>query len=498
MGHPSLAERPWSHRRGVGAEPAARRRGEPSADLLRAALARVDPAIVVLMLVGLVAAFYGIGTKGLWLDEAFSAKYAQLRFGGLWHVVSKTDPNMGGYYTLLHLWTGVFGHGEAAVRSLSAVAGCLAIPLAVVLGTRLFGRGAGLLAGLLLALNPFFVQYEQIARSYTLLVLLILASCLAFVTALENPTRGRLLAYVLASALSLYMHYFAALVLLVQFATLLVLAPAPGVRKRWAIAVAALIVLCVPELVFAARAGSQGVEWIGTPTFSDLVRLPSGLVGGTALAVLLSALACYGFIRSFAAGRRRQAGFVAAWLLVPVALDFAASRLGRSFFVAHYLIVVLPALLLLAAAGVAALPRRALAVAACGLLVALMLLYTGSWYREPGIEGYRGATQYILGAAHSGDRIVYYPELPLGGPAAGVSYYETRATSRAPRPARLALASAVATPSRRVWLVIRNSDVPPTRRSAVERSMATRYGAGMQQTRFRNLTVILYTAAHRR
>ncbi len=450
------------------------------------------------MVVGLVAAFYGIGTKGLWLDEAFSAKYAQLGFSGLWHVVGKSDPNMGGYYAVLHLWTGVFGHGEAAVRSLSAVAGCLAIPLAVMLGTRLFGRTAGLLAGLLLALNPFFVQYEQIARSYALLVLLILASCVTFVAALENPSRKTLLGYVIASALSLYMHYFAALVLLVQFATLLALAPAPGLRKRWAAAVAAVVALCIPELVFAARAGSQGVEWIGTPTFSDLVRLPSGLVGGTALAVLLSALACFGFIRSFAGGRRWQAGFAAAWLFVPVALDFAASRLGRSFFVAHYLIIVLPALLLLAAAGVAALPRKALGAAVCALLVALMLLYTGSWYREPGIEGYRGATQYILGATHGGDRIVYYPELPLGGPAAGVAYYETRAGAHALRPAPLRLASALASPSRRVWLVIRDSDVPLRRRDAIERRMTGRYGSGVQQTRFRNLTVILYTGARRR
>ncbi len=341
------------------------------------------------------------------------------------------------------------------------------------------------------------MQYKQIARSYALLVLLILASCLAFVTALENPSRKTLLAYVLASALSLYMHYFASLVLLVQFATLLALRPAPGRRKRWAVAIAAIIVLCLPELVFAARAGSQGVEWIGTPTFSDLVRLPSGLVGGTALAVLLSALACYGFVRSYAAGRRWQAGFAAAWLFVPVALDFAASRLGRSFFVAHYLIIVLPALLLLAAAGVAALPRKALGAAACVLLVALMLLYTGAWYREPGIEGYRGATQYILGATHGGDRIVYYPELPLGGPAAGVAYYETRAGAQTPRPARLRLASALASPSPRVWLVIRNSDVPPGRRDAVERSMAARYRPGVQQTRFRNLTVILYAGSHR-
>jgi hypothetical protein len=236
-----------------------------------------------------------------------------------------------------------------------------------------------------------------------------------------------------------------------------------------------------------------GVEWIGTPTFSELIRLPAGLVGGTALAVLLSVLACYGFARSLEAGRRWQTWFVAAWLVVPVALDFVASKVGRSFFVAHYLIIVLPALLLLAAAGVAALPRRALSAGVCVLLVALMVIYTGKWYGESTLEGFRGATSYILDAAHKGDGIVYYPELRLGGPKAGLAYYESRASSRALDPTQERFAAAVRSPSRRVWLVLRNSDVPARRRAALERTIAKRYLPGKAQTRFRNLTVILYT-----
>jgi mannosyltransferase len=242
-------------------EPAGRsgqRARDGATNSTRGLVARVDPAIVGLTVLALVAGFYRIGTKGLWLDEAFSAKYAQFGFSGLWQVVSKQDPNQGGYYLLLHLWVGVFGGSEPAVRSLSAVVGALAVPVAVLLGTRLFGRIVGLLGGLLLALNPFFVEYEQIARSYSLLVLLLLISCLAFVAAVENPSRRTLLGYVLASALSFYMHYFAALILLVQFATILVLKPPRAARKRWTIAVAGVILLCLPGVVFAARAGGQG------------------------------------------------------------------------------------------------------------------------------------------------------------------------------------------------------------------------------------------------
>jgi uncharacterized membrane protein len=53
------------------------------------------------------------------------------------------------------IWAGAFGSEEAAIRSLSALLGALAIPFAVLLGTRLFGRAGGLIAGLPLGLNPF-------------------------------------------------------------------------------------------------------------------------------------------------------------------------------------------------------------------------------------------------------------------------------------------------------------------------------------------------------
>jgi mannosyltransferase len=452
---------------------------------------RVDRAVVALVAVAVAAGFYRLGTKGLWLDEAFSANYARLGLSGLWRLSSQQDPNMSFYYLVLHFWVLVFGSSAAAVRSLSVVAGALAVPFAVMLGTRMFGRRAGLVAGLLLALNPFFVHYEQTARSYTLVVLLVLVSCYAFMSALENPSRGRLVAYALASALSIYAHYFAALVVLVQFAALLVLKPPRAFRVRWAITIASVVLLCIPEAVFASREGGNELAWIHTPSFSDLIQLPSGLAGGIVLAVLLSALACYGFVRALASSHRRPAMFAAAWLCVPVVLDFVASRLGHPLFIARYLIVVLPALLLLAAAGVAALPRKAI-VAACALLAGIMLVYGTSWYRDPSVEGFRGATALILKSSRGGDAISYAPELRLGGPQEGVAYYESVDRTARPRPTNLALASTLRDEPHRFWLVIRDSDVPNEHREEVERAVARHYVPIERQTQFRNLTVVLY------
>ena len=177
-------------------------------------------------------ASYRLGTKSLWLDEAVSANHARLGLGGLWTVITSHDPNMGLYYVLLHFWTRVFGYSEAAVRSMTVVLAGFAVPVMYLLGRRLFGRSAGIVAALLLAVAPFFVQYEQTARSYALVVLLVLLSSYFFVAELEKPSRATLVAYVLASVLAVYAHYFAAFVLVVQALTLI------AVRRRGAVTAA--------------------------------------------------------------------------------------------------------------------------------------------------------------------------------------------------------------------------------------------------------------------
>src|SRR2546425_3307417 len=112
--------------------------------------------------------FLRLGAKSGWLDEAESVAHARLGVRSLLHVLDGGDPNMGLYYVLLHFWIRIFGESESAVRGLSVLFGVLAVPAIYLVGARLFGRAAGLVAALLLAVNAFFIQYAQEARSYSL------------------------------------------------------------------------------------------------------------------------------------------------------------------------------------------------------------------------------------------------------------------------------------------------------------------------------------------
>jgi mannosyltransferase len=380
-----------------------------------------------------------------------------------------------------------FGYTETAVRSMTVVLSGLAVPVMVLLGRRLFGRPCGLIAGLLLALSPFFVQYEQTARSYAVVVLLVLASSYFFVAALEQPSRARFVGYALSSTLAIYAHYFAALVLLVQLMTLLALRRRGAFTREWLACAGAVLLLSIPEVVFAARAGTGGISWIQQPTLRDLVHFPSQLAGNAVLGGLLAVLAAYTVVRAIADRHGWQVGFVAAWLLVPVVLDVAVSELGHPLFVTYYLIVVLPAFLLLAAAGTVKLPGQAPAAIAIVLLIASSAVGIHAWYTRPSQEDYRGATRYVLEHERRGDALVADPADAVDF---GLAYYEALAGLSGPSQIRLPIAAGRARPSR-IWLVIRDSDVNRVQRLRLERSSPAGYELGGRLS-FRNLSVVLY------
>jgi mannosyltransferase len=127
---------------------------------------------VLLLILALAAAvrFYRIGEQSLWSDEGNSAALATRSLQQITQDAAY-DIHPPLYYWLLHLWTGVFGTSEAALRSLSAVLGIGLVLGVFSLGRGLYGDAAGLAAAFISALAPFQVYYSQEARMYILLAL---------------------------------------------------------------------------------------------------------------------------------------------------------------------------------------------------------------------------------------------------------------------------------------------------------------------------------------
>jgi len=126
--------------------------------------------LLVIIVLAALLRFAALGSKSLWLDEAFSVNRARLTQAQIWS--GKFDPvHPPLYYSVLHAWIGLVGASETAVRLLSAVSSTISLVVFYLLGRQLFGKDVALVAISLLAFAPLDIWYAQEARMYAFVTL---------------------------------------------------------------------------------------------------------------------------------------------------------------------------------------------------------------------------------------------------------------------------------------------------------------------------------------
>src|SRR5439155_26485479 len=118
----------------------------PAGDALRSATRRSDVlAVAALTLLAACLRFVGIGHQGFWFDEGNTALLVHFSPGKMLGLIPQTESTPPLYYCVAWVWARVFGYGEAALRSLSALAGVAMIPVVYRAGAKLISRRAGVL-----------------------------------------------------------------------------------------------------------------------------------------------------------------------------------------------------------------------------------------------------------------------------------------------------------------------------------------------------------------
>lgn len=232
----------------------------PARRLRRAAVPAVAaPGTFLLGAVGVLllaaaARFYNLGASSLWYDEGFSAFVASEPLPELIaHTARDIHPPL--YYLLLHGWMQAAGRSDVALAFFSLVFGLLSVALVIALARRWFGDGAGLLAGLAAAVNPFQIWYSQEVRMYTLAAFL---GLLVLAAAGRGERRDSAL-YVAAAAAGLFVLYYLAFLLvtlnLVMLGAFVVKRRLLGqwTPRRWLIAQVLVLLLYLPWLPIAVR-----------------------------------------------------------------------------------------------------------------------------------------------------------------------------------------------------------------------------------------------------
>jgi hypothetical protein len=188
---------------------------------------------------------------------------SNLRFTGQ---PSNTQPL---YFLLQYLAWPLVGRSAFMLRFLPAVFGVLTVALTYKLGEALFSRKAGLVGALLTALLLLQIQYSQIARPYTLLAALSLASAYFLVRALSTNRPLHWIGFVLVATLNFYNHYnalfvlaaeglFTAVVWCVALVGVLKKGQPPGRLAGSVLAFLMVGILCAPGLIRLF-----GLPWLG-------------------------------------------------------------------------------------------------------------------------------------------------------------------------------------------------------------------------------------------
>lgn len=455
----------------------------PSLDLL------LPVAVIAL---AAVLRFWALDSRGLWYDEAYSVALARMPWPEM-VAATALDYHPPLYYWLLGRWIDLVGDSEVAVRFLSALLGVLAVAVALRLGEEIGGRRAGLLAGLIMAISPYFLLYSQEARMYALLVATTTAAGLfAWRAARFEPARRWAVGYVLASVVALYAHNSAVIGLVGLNVAYFAVALASSLRRRrtegtralralaplgpWLGCQVAVLLLLAPWLPVVLEQTSR----FGTPNEQMSLVDVLGMVGGEfalgevpaagtkwmASAAWLFALGglmlpAWRARRGLAADRTFMAGlFSAAWLGVGLLL-LAINVVGRRDFNGRHVFVLYPAFSLLVAICLVELGRQWRPLAAVGLVILVpVVMSVGAYYADPhdNRPDQYGPVRVIANLGRPGDVVVldapylkdvfdYYR--PAGLPAVGLpeAYPPDAATTQA-------VLTDLAARYRRVWLIL--------------------------------------------
>jgi len=421
---------------------------------------RKDRAVLGLAVGAAAVRFFALGHQSFDHDEAVTA--GRVLQSSLWDTLSvlpaseRTPPL---YYTLAWAWSRAFGVHEAALRSFSALAGTLVVPVIFGAARRLVSTGTGLAAALLAAVSPMLVYNAQDARAYSLGVLLVALELLLFARALHRPSAGRLAGWALAGALAAATHYFTLFVSAPMAVWLLI-----AHRSRWGprvavgalgFATAALVPLAYAQAVSKASANfgegsllrrlavTAAAFAVGeNPPVPDPAWLSAALRAAGVLVLAMGAAAIVLALRAPEEGARSGARTAFVVAAAGVGAPFALAIVGLDFYNQRNVLFALIPLIVVVGAGTARPDRRVLGAALLGGVALLQLavvigdltapaLQRPAWRQLAGRIGPLEAGEAVVAPRTGDDPLIFY----LGAarmPKAGSSVSTIRIVDYAP------------------------------------------------------------------
>ena len=394
--------------------------------------------LIPILGVFIVLACYGIDRQSLWEDE----------YNSLWRVTTSKYPVWKDghgflYFALLNLWI-QFGTSELVLRSLSVLIGALAVCLTYVVGIELLGRRVAVVGTWLIASSPFLIWYSQEARYITLVLVATLLSMYAFHRLISRPNFAWWFTYGAATLVALFSFLSTLLLPVVQGLYLLGCPSRRFLVRKWVVCQILIFTLFgwwfvngthfLPALIQARSSGQRVIAnpdvFPFTGDFNEvrLAVLPYtffSFSGGFSLGPsarelysdrALAPLAPYapmlvtlgllygGLLLSGLIATHRQGDswiLLGLWMSIPILGVFGIASLLNIYYDVRYVATAFPAYILLLAAGIIGVKKRAVQMLLLGAVLTVHGVALANYYFEPRYarEDTRAAADYLETAA---------------------------------------------------------------------------------------------------
>ena len=353
---------------------------------------KFDFALLVILAVATLLRFYHLGFQSAWLDEVNTFIYADPKFSlnEIHQKILQVEGTPDFFFIIVKFICLIFGHTVFTLRILSAMAGVLSVYYIFLLTEKLFDRKTAYLSAILLTFSYFAIEYSQEARSYSLLIFLIIFSYNRLVIFINNKTYKNAAILGFCVGLIPNAHIFGLLNVATIYLTILsIFVVTKGKHekiemfKKLLLAGIISIIVFLPVIQILQGLSKTQTHWIPAASIDGIKYVFTDLLGKSlwlAIAFILSALlyfVCAIFVmnkKPTAPETKNKLMFgiliLSIWFVMNIATIIVRSYTSEaSLILTRYFAGVLPAFIIAAAFVLSLIPNKIIRISVVAVFV---------------------------------------------------------------------------------------------------------------------------------
>lgn len=383
--------------------------------------------ISTLLLAGTVLRLWHIDYQSLWLDEMHTMLFSDpaTSWTKYWQEVG-ADVHPPLYYTLLKVLFATIAYTSVIARAASAIAGILSIWAIFLFGREIKDNKLGLIAAAITTLNYYAISYSQEARNYMLAFLLVTLSFLYLIRLLKTLQLKHSIWYGVYTLLLLYCHYYAVFVICAQILIGLIFFANEQKEnralfiKRFLLSAAIVTVGFSPWIQFLSSVTAVKTTWIPMPSNRFVIEYFNEYFGNSELLVPIFATCIlyyviYTLLSPLRGNKLKEnpiwLSFTVCgiWISITYLLPYLRSVTAVPMLYGRYTIVVLPALIICIAYGIAQIKYRIISIAILGFVLVESVIDLGfkkDYYTRITKTQFREMIGYVCSNYHGNEPVL--------------------------------------------------------------------------------------------